>query len=67
MAKLEPTENYVFFQKYKKKRLQTWRNQQNTIIVRNLLTYIDQPEVVLIYGKLFRSNLLLQSRGIGAL
>lgn len=30
-------------------------------------TYIDQAEVVLIYRKLLRSNLFLQSRGIGAL
>lgn len=30
-------------------------------------TYIDQSKVVFIHGKLFRSNLLFQSRGIGAL
>lgn len=30
-------------------------------------TYIDQSKVVFIYGKLFRSNLLFQGRGIGAL
>lgn len=30
-------------------------------------TYVDQPKVVFINGKLFRSNLLFQGRGIGAL
>lgn len=30
-------------------------------------TYVDQSEVVFINGKLFRSNLLFQGRGIGAL
>ena len=32
-----------------------------------MFPHIDQSEVVFIYGKLFRSNLLLQSGGIGAL
>lgn len=30
-------------------------------------TYVDQSEVVFVNGKLFRSNLLFQGRGIGAL
>lgn len=30
-------------------------------------TYIDQSKVMFINGKLFRSNLLFQGRGIGAL
>lgn len=30
-------------------------------------TYVDQSEVVFINGKLFRSDLLFQGRGIGAL
>lgn len=30
-------------------------------------TYVNQSEVVFINGKLFRSNLLFQGRGIGAL
>lgn len=30
-------------------------------------TYVDQSKVVFINGKLFRSNLLFQGRGIGAL
>ncbi|TNN37475.1 hypothetical protein EYF80_052366 [Liparis tanakae] len=29
--------------------------------------YVDQSEVVLVHGKLFRSNLLFQGGGIGAL
>lgn len=30
-------------------------------------TYVDQSKVVFVHGKLFRSNLLFQGRGIGAL
>lgn len=38
-----------------------------TIWVSTSATYIDQAKVVLIDWKLLRSNLFLQSRGIGAL
>lgn len=45
-----------------------WDTETGLILVlRSGFTYIDQPKVVLINGKLFRSNLLFQGRGIGAL
>lgn len=44
-----------------------WSQSRNVESPWSVFTYIDQAEVVLIDRKLLRSNLFLQSRGIGAL
>lgn len=44
------------------------RGEEGDVLAVSLTdTYVDQSEVVFINGKLFRSNLLFQGRGIGAL